>query len=61
MAMSCGCENRERMKVLQRVRELAEKAARLTGEVQCIIRKGEGWQFLPLTEIKDEEILEYVI
>ena len=59
--MSCGCENRERMKALAQVRELAEKAARLTGEVQCIIRKGDGWQFVPESEIKEEEIIEYVI
>lgn len=59
--MSCGCENRERMKALVKVRELAEKAARLTGEVQCIIRKGDGWQFVPESEITNEEIIEYVI
>lgn len=59
--MSCGCENRERMKALAKVRELAEKAARLTGEVQCIIRKGDGWQFVPESEIKEEEIIEYII
>lgn len=59
--MSCGCENRERMKALQKVRELAEKAARLTGETQCIIRKGDGWQFVPESMITNEEIIEYVI
>lgn len=59
--MSCGCENRERMKALAKVRELAEKAARLTGEVQCIIRNGDGWQFVPESEITNEEIIEYVI
>lgn len=59
--MSCGCENRERMKELQKVRELAEKAARLTGETQCIIRKGDGWQFVPESMITNEEIIEFVI
>lgn len=49
------------MKALAKVRELAEKAARLTGDVQCIIRKGDGWQFVPESEIKEEEIIEYII
>ena len=59
--MSCGCENRERMRELAKVRELAEKAAALTGEVQCIIRKGDGWQFVPESTITNEEIIEYII
>lgn len=60
--MSCGCENRERMKRLEKVRELATKTARLTGEAQAIIQKDDGtYQFKPLQGVKTEKITEYII
>lgn len=60
--MSCGCENRERMKRLEKVRELATKTARLTGEAQAIIQKPDGaYQFKPLQEANGEKITEYII
>lgn len=61
-AMSCGCENRERMKRLEKVRELAEKTARLTGEAQVIIQHTDGtYHFKPLSEANGEKITEYII
>lgn len=60
--MSCGCENRERMKRLEKVRELATKTARLTGEAQAIIQKDDGtYHFKPLSEANGEKITEYII
>lgn len=60
--MSCGCENRERMKRLEKVRELATKTARLTGEAQAIIQKADGtYHFKPLQEAINEKITEYII
>lgn len=61
-AMSCGCENRERMKRLEKVRELATKTARLTGEAQAIIQRTDGtYHFKPLSEANGEKITEYII
>lgn len=61
-AMSCGCENRERMKRLEKVRELATKTARLTGEEQVIIQRTDGtYHFKPLSEANGEKITEYII
>ena len=61
-AMSCGCENRERMKRLEKVRELATKTARLTGEAQVIIQHTDGtYHFKPLSEANGEKITEYII
>lgn len=60
--MSCGCENRERMKRLEKVRELAAKTARLTGEAQVIIQRTDGtYHFKPLSEANGEKITEYII
>lgn len=60
--MSCGCENRERMKRLEKVRELATKTARLTGEAQAIIRRTDGtYHFKPLSKANGEKITEYII
>lgn len=60
--MSCGCENRERMKRLEKVRELATKTARLTGEAQAIIQRTDGtYHFKPLQEANGEKITEYII
>lgn len=60
--MSCGCENMERMKRLEKVRELATKTARLTGEAQAIIQRTDGtYHFKPLSEANGEKITEYII
>lgn len=50
------------MKRLEKVRELATKTARLTGEAQAIIQKDDGtYQFKPLQEANGEKITEYII
>lgn len=52
----------ERMKRLEKVRELATKTARLTGEAQAIIQRTDGtYHFKPLSEANGEKITEYII
>lgn len=47
---------------MEKVRELATKTARLTGEAQAIIQKDDGtYQFKPLQEAINEKITEYII
>lgn len=50
------------MKRLEKVRELATKTARLTGEAQVIIQRADGtYHFKPLQEAINEKITEYII
>ncbi len=50
------------MKRLEKVRELAAKTARLTGEAQAIIQRTDGtYHFKPLSEANGEKITEYII
>lgn len=50
------------MKRLEKVRELATKTARLTGEAQVIIQRTDGtYHFKPLSEANGEKITEYII
>ena len=61
--MSCGCEiikmNRDR----QRVRELALKAARMTGDTYILYQdeRTKEFRFCPEGEAKDKKILEIII
>ncbi|MBR4552891.1 MAG: hypothetical protein IKO20_04125 [Bacteroidaceae bacterium] len=44
------------MQKLQHVRNLAQKAANLTGEPQALIRKGEAYDFTPLANADSNKI-----
>lgn len=61
--MSCGCEiikmNRDR----QRVRELALKAARMTGDTYIIYQdeRTKEFRFCPEQDAKNRKILEIII
>lgn len=61
--MSCGCEiikmNRDR----QRVRELALKAARMTGDTYILYQdeRTKEFRFCPEQDAKNRKILEIII
>lgn len=54
--MACRQEYIRRMQKLQHVRNLAQKAANLTGEPQALIRKGEAYDFTPLANADSNKI-----
>lgn len=54
--MACRQEYIRRMQKMQRVRDLAQKAADLTGEPQALIRRGEAYDFTPLANADSKQI-----
>lgn len=58
--MACRQDYIRRMQNMQRVRDLAQKAADLTGEPQALIRRGEAYDFTPLSNA-DSKLIEIIL
>ena len=61
--MSCGCEIMRMNKDRERVRDLAKKAARMTGDTYILYQdeRTKEFRFCPEQDAKDRKILEIII
>lgn len=61
--MSCGCEIMKMNRDRQRVRELALKAARMTGDTYILYQdeRTKEFRFCPEQDAKDRKIIEIII
>lgn len=58
--MSCGCENRERLSDLERMRDLAKRAAKIEHSVYVLYEKDGVFGFVPDGEDYIGDMVEYV-
>lgn len=61
--MSCGCEIMRMNQDRERVRDLAKKAARLTGDTYILYQdeRTKEFRFCPEQDAKNRKILEIII
>ena len=61
--MSCGCEIMRMNQDRERVRDLAKKAARLTGDTYILYQdeRTKEFRFCPEQDAKDRKIIEIII
>lgn len=61
--MSCGCEILKMNRDRQRVRELALKAARMTGDTYILYQdeRTKEFRFCPEQDAKNRKIIEIII
>ena len=58
--MSCACERKKMMSGLERVSELARKAARMVEKVMAVYARHDGtYAFCGVDELNGEEVVEY--
>ena len=58
--MSCGCEGNKDLKNLERVRSIAEKAARMEDCVFVVYKKDDVYYFCKEDEPFNGEMVEYI-
>lgn len=61
--MSCGCEIMRMNQDRERVRDLAKKAARMTGDTYVLWQdeRTKEFRFCPEQDAKDRKIIEIII
>ena len=61
--MSCGCEIMRMNQDRERVRDLAKKAARMTGDTYILYQdeRTKEFRFCPEQDAKDRKIIEIII
>ena len=58
--MSCGCEGNKDLKILERMRGIAEKAAKMDDCVYILYKKGDVYYFCKEGEEYHGVLVEYV-
>lgn len=58
--MSCGCEGNKDLKNLERVRSIAEKAAKMDECVYILYKKDNVYYFCRESELFNGKLIEYI-